>query len=80
MKEELKTLLEAKYQKAFSWYNQKEKEFFGAFNSGKGDWISAQKEMVTAWKKVDEIIQEIIQLKNKSLIKVSKISKQKNRK
>ena len=65
MKEEIKTLLEAKYQKAFSWYNQKEKEFFGALNSGNGDWILAQKEMVAAWKKVDEIIQEIIVSKNK---------------
>lgn len=66
MKEELKILLEAKYQKAFSWYNQKEKEFFGALNSGNGDWILAQKEMVVAWKKVDEIIQEIIALRNKT--------------
>ena len=80
MKEELKALLEAKYQKAFSWYNQKEKEFFGALNSGNGDWILAQREMVKAWKKVDEIIHEIIQFKNKSLIKTSKIVKQKNRK
>jgi len=66
MKEELKILLEAKYQKAFSWYNQKEKEFFNAFNSGNGDWVLAQREMVAAWKRVDEIIQEIIQLKNKA--------------
>lgn len=65
MKEELKTLLEAKYQKAFSWYNQKEKEFFNAFNSGNGDWVLAQREMVEAWRKVDEVIQEIIALKNK---------------
>ena len=60
MKEESKTLLEVKYQKAFSWYNQKEKEFFNAFNSDKGDWILAHREMVVAWKKVDEVIQEII--------------------
>ena len=66
MKEEQKTLLEVKYQKAFSWYNQKEKEFFNAFNSGNGDWVLAQREMVTAWRKVDEIIQEIIVLKNKA--------------
>ena len=58
-------LLEVKYQKAFSWYNQKEKEFFDAFNSDKGDWVPAQREMVEAWKRVDEIIQEIIKLKNK---------------
>jgi len=65
MKEEAKTLLEVKYQKAFSLYNQKEKEFFGVFNSGNGDWVLAQREMVEAWRKVDDIIQEIIKLKNK---------------
>jgi polyhydroxyalkanoate synthesis regulator phasin len=65
MKEEPKTLLEVKYQKAFSLYNQKEKEFFNAFNSDRGDWVLAQREMVEAWKRVDEIIQEIIKLKNK---------------
>ena len=65
MKEESKTLLESKYQKAFSFYNQKEEEFFDAFNSGGGDWTLAQREMVGAWKKVDEIIREIIKLKNK---------------
>jgi len=65
MKEEPKTLLEVKYQKAFSWYNQKEREFFNAFNSDNGDWVLAQREMADAWRKVDEIIQEIIKLKNK---------------
>ncbi|KKP32063.1 MAG: hypothetical protein A2312_02555 [Candidatus Staskawiczbacteria bacterium RIFOXYB2_FULL_32_9] len=66
MKEELKTLLEVKYQKAFGLYNQKEKEFFEVFSLGKGDWVRVQKEMTDAWKKVDEVIQEIINLKNKA--------------
>ena len=65
MKEEIKASLEAKYQKAFSLYNQKEQEFFKAFNSSDGDWVRARREMALAWKRIDDIIQEIIKLKSK---------------
>ena len=60
-----KTLIEVKYQKAFAYYNQTEKEFFAAFRSDKGNWAGAHREMTRAWKDVEEIIQEAIKLKNK---------------
>ena len=63
MKEEIKTLLLAKYQKAFSLYNKKEAEFFSAFNSNNGDWTQAKRELVKALKDIEETIQEIIKHK-----------------
>ena len=70
-----KTLLEQKYQMAFKSYNQKEKAFFDSFNTGRGDWAPAQKEMVEAWKSVDDAIQEMIALKNKVRYVKSRIAK-----
>jgi|GEM_PF-4689906 hypothetical protein len=64
MEEKAKTLLEVQYRAAFDIYNKKEKEFFSAFNSERGDWIQSQKEMMKAWKEVSGIIQKMIEAKN----------------
>ena len=64
MEEKQKTLLETQYRTAFNFYNKKEQEFFNAFNSDKGDWVSSQKEMMKAWKEVSNVIQKMIEIKN----------------
>ncbi len=64
MEEKAKTLLETQYREAFKFYNKKEQEFFSAFNSGAGDWMQLQKEMMKAWKEVNNIIQKMIEAKN----------------
>ena len=64
MEEKAKTLLETQYRAAFVFYNKKEQEFFSAFNSEKGDWVQLQKEMMKAWKEVNNIIQKMIEIKN----------------
>ena len=63
MKEETKNKLETKYQKAFSFYNHKEQEFFKAFNSDNGDWPQAKRELTRAWRDIEAIIEEIIRHK-----------------
>lgn len=66
MNKDFKNLAEVEYQKAFSYYNKVEKEFFEAYNLNADNFIEIRNEMRKAWQRVSEAIEKMIALNKKS--------------
>lgn len=57
----MENISDLEYEKLFKDFETKEKECFEVLRSRKDGLADKYREMVEAWKKVDEILQKIIQ-------------------